>query len=85
MAELRIATYNLENLDDRPDQVPTLEERIAVLRPALLRLHADIVCLQEINAQTGPGKERRLAVLDRLLEGTPYAEFDRAVTKSDSG
>ena len=30
---LRIATFNLENLDDRPGQKPTLNERIALMRP----------------------------------------------------
>jgi hypothetical protein len=30
---LRIATFNLENFDDRPGQAPTLAERIAVMRP----------------------------------------------------
>ena len=44
---LRIATFNLENLDDKPRQQPTLDERIAVMRPQLLRLQADMLCLQE--------------------------------------
>jgi len=44
---LRIATFNLENLDDKPRQQPTLDERIAVMWPQLLRLQADILCLQE--------------------------------------
>ena len=51
MASLRIATFNLENLDDRPDLDPPLEARIAVLRPQLLRLKADILCLQEVDGQ----------------------------------
>ncbi len=38
---LRIATFNLESLDDRPDVDPPLEARIAALRPQLLRLVAD--------------------------------------------
>jgi hypothetical protein len=44
--KLRIATFNLENLDDKPGKKPTLTERIAVMRPQLLRLKADILCLQ---------------------------------------
>jgi hypothetical protein len=31
--KLRIATFNLENLDDKPGQKPTLDERIALMRP----------------------------------------------------
>ena len=40
---LRIATFNVENLDHRAGQEPGLEKRIAALRPALLRLDADVV------------------------------------------
>ncbi|MGB8273758.1 MAG: endonuclease/exonuclease/phosphatase family protein [Alphaproteobacteria bacterium] len=82
----RIATFNLENLDDRPGLEPSIEERIRVLRPELLRLKADILCLQEVNAQEaekhGP---RRLLALDKLLHGTPYASFERACSLSAAG
>ena len=47
--KLRIATFNLENLDDKVGQKPTLDERIALMRPQFLRLGADILCLQEVN------------------------------------
>lgn len=53
--KLRIATFNLENLDDKPGQKPTLDERIALMRPQLLRLNADMLCLQEVNGQEVPG------------------------------
>ena len=79
----RIATFNLENLDHRPGQEPSLEKRIEALRPALARLDADILCLQEVNAQGN--KERTLEALDTLLDGTPYADFSRAATESDTG
>ena len=74
---LRIATFNLENLDDKPGAEPALAARIPVLRRRLGRLDADVLCLQEINAQRGPDKRapRRLAALDALLAGTPYAGF----------
>ena len=42
---LRIATFNLENLGAREDA--PLEGRIEKLRPQLLRLDADVLCLQE--------------------------------------
>lgn len=73
----RIATFNLENLDDR-EGAPPIAERAAILRPQLLRLDADILCLQEVNAQrAAKGEPRRLTALDRLLEDTPYAGFHR--------
>ena len=73
---MRIATFNLENLDDGPGLDPPLDARVAVLRPQLLRLEADVLCLQEINAQRqATGSPRRLLALERLLESTPYANF----------
>ena len=83
---MRIATFNLENLGhDRPDDTDD-ELRSAVLRPQLLRLQADILCLQEINATKIPGSGgRELSGLDALLEETPYADFHRAVTARDGG
>jgi len=78
---LRIATFNLESLDDRPDLEVPLAARIGILRPQLRRLAADVLCLQEVNGQRQPGGgERRLLALDRLLEETPYAGFHRAVS-----
>lgn len=83
---LRIATFNLESLDDRPDLTPPLEARIEVLRPQLTRLTADVVCLQEVNGQRPPGGgPRQLLALDRLLEDTPYAAFHRASSTRVSG
>lgn len=83
---LRIATFNLESLDDRPDLDLPLDARIAALRPQLLRLQADVLCLQEVNGQRSPGGgPRRLLALDRLLEDTPYAAFDRVSSSRVSG
>jgi endonuclease/exonuclease/phosphatase family metal-dependent hydrolase len=80
---LRLATFNLENLDDAPDLDPPLATRIEVLRPQLLRLDADVLCLQEVHGQRGPDKgPRRLLALDRLLEGTAYAGHARVSTMS---
>ena len=85
MTTLRIATFNLENLDDRDRDQASLDTRIQVLRPQLQRLDADILCLQEINAQPESGHRRSLRALDRLLEDTPYADYSRAVTTNDAG
>ena len=83
--QLRIATFNLENLDDGPKVKPTLQERIAVLRPQFLRLNADILCLQEVNGQEQPGQPRELLALNQVLSGTPYASFAQASTKTADG
>lgn len=81
---LRIATFNLENLDDVPGAQPTLAERIAVMRPQLNRVRADVLCLQEIHSQ-GPAGARTLAALDAMIEGTPYQNFHRATTRTVNG
>jgi endonuclease/exonuclease/phosphatase family metal-dependent hydrolase len=77
---LRIATFNLENLDDKPTEKPSLHERIAVMRPQLQRLNADILCLQEVNGQEEVGQPRRLLALQKLIERTSYANFYCAST-----
>ena len=81
---VRIATFNLENLDADPDGAtagskgPSLATRIKVMRPQLRRLRADILCLQEVHAQDTAGGERRLDALQELISGTPYAGFHLA-------
>jgi endonuclease/exonuclease/phosphatase family metal-dependent hydrolase len=81
MATLRIATFNLENFDETTDiREPSLAERIAVMRPQLLRLRADFLCLQEVHGQELSGQPRQLLALEQLLEGTPYAAFHRVST-----
>jgi endonuclease/exonuclease/phosphatase family metal-dependent hydrolase len=82
---LRIATFNVESLGEPRSGGASLEERVAVLRPQLLRLRADILCLQEVDAQhEGRGRHRRLAALEALLEGTPYAACAPITTTSRS-
>lgn len=83
---MRLATFNLESLDDSPKSHVDFAARLSVLRPALERLDADILCLQEVNAQHVAGEhERRLHALDRLLEGTRYARYHRAATSGPGG
>jgi endonuclease/exonuclease/phosphatase family metal-dependent hydrolase len=83
---MRLATFNIENLDLGPDAAVPLEPRMGVLRPILERIAADILCLQEVNGQHVPdAPERRLVALDRLLEGTRYAGYRRAATSGPSG
>ncbi|MBI1774001.1 MAG: endonuclease/exonuclease/phosphatase family protein [Proteobacteria bacterium] len=83
---LRLATFNVESLDDVPGHLPTLDVRIKALRPQLARLDADVLCLQEVNGQDSSALGlRRLAALDELLRATPYADFDRAFTTTRHG
>jgi endonuclease/exonuclease/phosphatase family metal-dependent hydrolase len=78
---LRIGTFNLESLDEE-----ALSARIAVLRPELVRLRADILCLQEVNGQRPPrGRERRLAALSALIAETPYAAYQLVSTLTVDG
>ena len=75
--EFRVATFNVENLDITEEgREPTLERRIELMRPQLLRLRADIICFQEVH-----GRDGQLLALDKLLENTPYASFQRVSTE----
>ena len=65
---LRIATFNLENLDDKPGEEPSLNERVPLMRPQLVRLDAGVLCLQEVHGQEDGDALRRLSALERLLE-----------------
>jgi endonuclease/exonuclease/phosphatase family metal-dependent hydrolase len=77
--ELRIATFNLENLDWTAAREGLFERRLAALRPLLRELRADILCLQEIaGRKREPHGPRRLLGLDRLLEDTLYSGYFRA-------
>ncbi|MEL6892645.1 MAG: endonuclease/exonuclease/phosphatase family protein [Actinomycetota bacterium] len=77
MLAFRIATFNLENWDETDvGERPSLDERIALMRPQIERLRADVVCFQEVNGQERVGEPRDLHALRRLLEGTPLANAD---------
>jgi len=83
---MRLATFNIESLDLASEAEVPFEARVAVLRPALERIAADILCLQEVNGQHVPGApERRLVALQRLLQGTRYEAYQRAATSGPSG
>src|SRR5437773_656743 len=82
--ELRIATFNLENFDDTPAP-PTLATRVELMQPELVRLRADVLCLQEVNGQDDGAGGRDLRALDALVLGTPYAAFNRVSTVDAQG
>lgn len=78
---LRIATFNVENLDD-DDETPA---RLGILRPQLKRLDCDVLCFQEVNAHKVVGaRHRELTVLDRLFNGSDYGGFHRAATSGST-
>lgn len=79
-----IASYNLDSLDDTGEDPRDFGARLAVLRPKVAALSADILCLQEVQAQR-IGSKRRLRALDRLLEHTPYAGHHRVHTAKETG
>lgn len=78
----RLATFNLENLDWSANREQAFARRCSALRPLLDALDADILCLQEIDAQKRHKQGlREYLALDYLLEGGRYAGFYRAVTR----
>src|SRR5215831_7038196 len=82
MPTIRIGTFNLENFDDKPNQAPSLATRIELMRPQLVRMRADILCLQEVNGQEQGGQPRQLLALQQLLAGTQYAGNTITSTKT---
>jgi endonuclease/exonuclease/phosphatase family metal-dependent hydrolase len=84
-AVVRIATFNVENLGAATASGATLAQRIRMLRPQLVRLRADILCLQEVDSQRRRGAAgRQLQAMEALIDGTPYEGFSRATTVSRS-
>lgn len=74
---MRIASFNLENLAfDKLSQA-----RLPILRHQLVRLNADILCLQEVDGdRPSRSSPRRLLALDKLVHDTPYQDFHRVHT-----
>lgn len=94
---LRIATFNLENLGVAAEGRGALDQRLPLLRAQLQRLRADVLCLQEVDAQRPPPestsrstsrskpRSRQLEALQSLLAESGYAGFDHAVSLDRSG
>ena len=88
---MRIATFNLESLDLAPGGEAALARRIAVLAPQIDRLSADILCLQEVNAQRLGGQTaprpapRQLAALKQLLAATKAADWPLVASSGPAG
>jgi endonuclease/exonuclease/phosphatase family metal-dependent hydrolase len=77
----RLATFNLENFDVSRGRESELERRIAVLRPILRDMAADVLCLQEVDAQkASPHGPRQFLALDHLLCDTVYQSYHHAAS-----
>ena len=82
MPTFRVATFNLENWDEtEPGESPTLERRIELTRPQIVRLRADVVCFQEVHGQERAGRPRSLIALRELLAGTELDGAELVSTK----
>ncbi len=83
---MKLATFNMESFGTDRHDPEALRPRIEALRPRILELDADILCLQEVNAQKRKGESiREFLALDLLLEDTPYRNFHRATSDRPSG
>ncbi len=80
--ELRIATFNVENLDSN-DQ-GALDARIKIMRPQMDRIRADVLCLQECFSEKINGT-RELDGLNQLIAGTIYQPYDWRSTETKTG
>jgi hypothetical protein len=77
----RLATFNVENLDWSPSHEDEFDRRMATLAPVLNEISADVLCLQEVDAQKrGRHGDRRFVALDRLLARASYEHFHRATS-----
>ncbi|MCI4664048.1 MAG: endonuclease/exonuclease/phosphatase family protein [Neomegalonema sp.] len=75
---MRIATFNVENLDDadpKKKHEARFEDRLEILRPQFERIKADILCLQEVHGQNVEGQPRQLRALQTLLAKTRYKDY----------
>ncbi len=79
----RIATYNVESLDDSDGEA--FETRLGGLRAMLGRIDADILCLQEVDAQPRNRSPRTPRALLRLIDRTGYAGFHLACSEAQPG
>ena len=84
---MRIATFNVENLDDGPEgrNAAPFEERLPILRAQLERLRADVLLLQEVHGQTTDDGSRELRALARVLDGTRYQDHHQISTTTLAG
>jgi endonuclease/exonuclease/phosphatase family metal-dependent hydrolase len=86
MADFRVSTFNLENFDETgPGVRPSLAERIALMRPQIVRLRTDLAFFQEVNGQERPGQPRAVLALEELLAGTNLDGANLVSTRGPDG
>lgn len=83
---MKLATFNIESYGGDRFDPAALRPRIGALRPRIEELDADILCLQEVNAQKVKGaSQRQFLALDLLLAGTAYETYHRAASERAPG
>lgn len=83
---MKLATFNIESFGSDRFDPAGLRPRIDALRPRIEELDADILCLQEVNAQKVKGaSQRQFLALDLLLSGTRYETYHRAASERAPG
>lgn len=84
---MRIATFNVENLDDGPEgkNDAPFAERLPILRGQISRLRAHVLLLQEVHGQSTEEGPRELRALDRVLAGTGFEDHHCISTTTVSG
>ncbi|MEL7525057.1 MAG: endonuclease/exonuclease/phosphatase family protein [Pseudomonadota bacterium] len=83
---MKLATFNIESYGGDRFDPAGLRPRVDALRPRIEELEADILCLQEVNAQKMKGaSQRRFLALDLLLAGTPYETYHRVASERAPG
>lgn len=84
---MRIATFNVENLDDGPvgNNDAPFKERLPVLRAQLSRLKTDVLLLQEVHAQRTEEGTLDLRALDKVLSTTGFEGHQRISTSKVDG
>jgi len=81
---MRIATFNLENLDDKAGQDPSLATRVAIMGPSSSGWPP--TCCASRRSIAKPGTEGPiLAARDSLLVGTSYQDYQRLTTTTTGG
>lgn len=73
---MHIASFNVEKLDDRLGQCPALATRVAIMRPQIERLRADVLCLPGVHSQGPSGALRRDAHFPESDHAAVVAAFE---------
>ena len=67
---MSIATSNMERLDEGTE----LAERIRIMRPQLMHIRVDTLCLQDLRSE-GQSGQRSSKTLGQLRQSTAHLDF----------